>query len=290
VWNGSNTAEKAVADWARENEIKCGFFEIANIPNKLFVDPWGVNAQSKLAKDPCILDGITIDDSFFEQWRNDFIQKKMINAFVPQSRNVVKINWWTLFDKLLEGWFSNTYENISIFKKIENKIHSRSCVFKYDEVDLDEISYAFFPLQVSSDSQVVLNSSFNIEEALEKAIIISRERGLQLIVKPHPAENDLEIVKKIESVKDEYGFLFCNNNIFVLMSKADVVITINSTAGLEATILGREVITLGRSYYSKFDKVRLKQFISEYLVNVDYFNFNSPIDRCEVLKILDRVS
>ena len=55
-----------------------------------------------------------------------------------------------------------------------------------------------------------------------------------------------------------------------IIEKADLVITINSTVGLESLIWGKETIFLGKSMYAKFNRIRLAKYLNNYLVEFDY--------------------
>lgn len=63
------------------------------------------------------------------------------------------------------------------------------------------------------------------------------------------------------------------------------VVTINSTVGLEALILDKEVEVLGRAVYSHFDHERLKAYVCRYLINIDYFD--DEVNPHEAARLLD---
>jgi len=51
-----------------------------------------------------------------------------------------------------------------------------------------------------------------------------------------------------------------------------MVVTINSTVGLEALLYGKKVVSLGRCFYKEFDQARLLKYIHSFLIDgIDYF-------------------
>lgn len=288
IWNGSTTSNLAVADWARENGIRCAFFEVANLPGKIFVDPEGVNAKSRLAASPELLDELPDDISAYQRWRESYLRAKFDNAIVPQAALMKRINWWVLVDRTLSSFLTSPYESVPLLKKILSKLQVRNAAYDCAEITPEKEPFIFFPMQVSSDSQVLANSEIDVEQALIHAAETARERGLRLVVKPHPAEPDVKFMRKILQLKHKYGFLFCNANIFRLMERAETVITINSTAGLEAMILGKDVQCLGRSFYRDFDEKRLRRYVMNYLIDIDYFDDSATVVQEMAQAILNR--
>lgn len=61
IWNGSMIDQKAGSFFAKKYNIKTLYFEIANIPGKIFVDKKGTNAQSELYSNIKILDKYSLD-------------------------------------------------------------------------------------------------------------------------------------------------------------------------------------------------------------------------------------
>ena len=74
------------------------------------------------------------------------------------------------------------------------------------------------------------------------------------------------------------------NNTKDLILNAQRVVVINSTVGLEALLLEKNVDIYGRAIYEHFNEYRLKAYIQKYLINIDYFNDETNND--EVKKLL----
>lgn len=131
--------------------------------------------------------------------------------------------------------------------------------------------YYLFPMQVTADSQVLLNSNVTLLDAVKIAMEKSKERGVNLVIKPHPAELDNTIYDKIQRLYPQA--IIMSGDMKVMIKNADKIITINSTVGLESILLGKQVEFLGKSFYQYFTRKKewLPKYIMGYLVNIDYF-------------------
>ena len=143
-----------------------------------------------------------------------------------------------------------------------------------------ESGFVFLPLQVSSDSQIILNSEIDNLGAIERVL---SQTDKTVVIKPHPAERDIDYLVPI--VMDNPRVVVSNENTFLLLSSADEVYTINSTVGLESLILGKKTTFLGRSYFSHFTKEDIPRYVLGHLVDMDFFS-SSPLRREECLKAI----
>ena len=92
-----------------------------------------------------------------------------------------------------------------------------------------------------------------------------------MIIKPHPAELDKTIYTRIQ--KQYPQAVIMNGDTREMIRKADKIITINSTVGLESILLGKQVEFLGKSFYQYLTQKEewIPKYIMGYLVNIDYF-------------------
>lgn len=285
IWNGSTTMAKAIGDFASQNKIKTFYFEISNLGSKVFVDKEGVNAKSYLYKHPEILDTVEIPDTVFYRWREEWNK----DFDVPkQSKNVTKIPFSFMIDLfgfyLLHGLREDRRSFIHVLKKkflLKKSLHS----IIYSKNLPDE--FYFLAMQVSDDSQLIINSNVDNVGALEKAKELAAKEDIFLVVKLHPAESNLSFIKEMEKRAASREFILVNKPTKELISKAKKVIVINSTVGLEAMIYEKKVIVLGNALYKKFDFHRLKSYILDYLIDIDYFDKKESISTDILKKILD---
>lgn len=291
VWGGIRIMDSSAKKWASDKNVKTLFFELANLPNKLFADPYGTNAQSALAYDCSFLRNYSVDEEAYKKWQNEYVKKSLKGHSVPQSKGVLSIDIKKNILDLYGATFKNycKFEPILDFVKLKNKLKGNFSKFKFDNIKLNELKYAFYPMQVSVDAQILVNSKTNNIKALKVASMEAAKRGLKLLVKPHPAERDREHIKEVYKLKEEIGFLFIDGNTIEIINNSELVITINSTVGLQGMILGKEVICLGNSFYSNFSEKELAAYIQNYLLDIDFWA-TDEISNGMVDKILERAN
>ncbi len=119
--------------------------------------------------------------------------------------------------------------------------------------------YVLFPLQLDSDAQIRLHSSFaGIADALRLVITSFANHApnnMRLVVKEHPLDNGVRdwreetaSLAELYGVGDRVDFLE-GGDIVQLAERSKGVVTINSTSGTLALALGIPVIALGQAVY-----------------------------------------
>ena len=270
---GIRVPEIAIYDFATLHNIKVLFYEWANIPGKLFWDIQGSNARSYLYNNIEILDKYEASNEDYKAWRKTYLENNKKRHVVKQKVNIKKFNLrYGLYSRFGCFYTGLKIREFNILKKMKSFILSRTFKVSYDQYDINKNRYYFFPMQVASDSQIILNSNINVFDGLLYSINEAKRNGTDLVVKLHPAEKDIFVLKKIFQYQNKYGFKIINDNTFEVIANAKKVITINSTIALEAMIIGVSVEILGKSYYSKFNENRLKNYILSFLVNMDFFS------------------
>ena len=272
IWNGSTIDQKAASFFALKYNIKTLYFEIANIPGKIFIDKRGTNAQSEIYSNIKILDEYVFDESIYEKWKSIYLKNKLKSHVIPQKRSVRSDIQIRFLIDLLGSIFITRIgfnKNFMIYK-IKQLINNVMYPLKYDSYDYKNKKYIFFPLQVSYDSQIVLNSSIDLLEAFKMVLDYAKKNNYDLVVKPHPQECNYSALVEFFKYKNE--FILLNDNTFLLMKYAEEIWTINSTVGLEALIMGKKIKILGKALYKDFKGDYLKKYISSYLLNIDFFD------------------
>lgn len=280
IWNGSDVIDKALMKYCQNNNIEPIYLEISNLPNRLFIDGAGVNAASSLMQINNVnklrsLQCSTVEN--FETFLEKFKRQKS-GHYIPQQSNIMsKINYAFFVDYLFSLILGYKIQSRGLIEKLIRAFRRR----RYQNINLGNnldlhADYIFLPLQVSNDSQILLNSDISncdaIRYALEKAI----EKKCKLYVKIHPAEKDIDRITEYKNLQSELGFSLANNNTNELVINANQVITINSTVGLEAILLGKEVCFLGRTVFKFFDQKNIVLYVNFFLFECDYFG-NDPI-------------
>lgn len=289
VWNGSSVPTRALVDYAKEKRIKTIFFELSNIPGKIFVDPCGVNASSFLYSNIEVLDESVVDQKKYEEWKKRYYQQKKNEVITKTAIYQEKITNYFFFVDWMGAKFLKlpAIGNMSLVNKIQNKIIPKTINRFEDKYDLEGSNYIFFPMQVSNDSQLLINSSFNNTEGILYCLNESSNYNYDLVVKPHPVESNTTEVAQLSRLKQQYPFYISYKPTFSILENAKEVITINSTVGLEAMILNKKVRFLGRTFYSFFNEDRLKSYILSYLIDIDYFS-NELIPHSRVEEIIKK--
>ena len=265
LWNGSSVPTKALVRFARRNEIKTLFFELANIPGKIFVDPLGVNAQSLLFSSPWILEQFTdTHTQRYEEWKRDYLLKKRKELTTPTAQYQHRINNYLFLLDVIGVRLMNlpSIGNMNILAKMKEKVFHRAFEPLGDQVyHLKNGKYIFFPMQVSNDSQLLFNSPLNNVEGIKYCITRGHENNLDVVVKPHPAEYNETNFQQLRDLQRSYSFSIVLEPTMKILEHASEVVTLNSTVGFEAMIIGKKVTFLGKTFFSFFNEQSIRQYI-----------------------------
>ncbi|ELI5732797.1 hypothetical protein RRK63_001459 [Vibrio fluvialis] len=291
LWNGSDVAERTINKFSVEKNIPTIFLEIANLPGKIFIDPLGTNAKSALFKidDLSVLKNIrSISFSEYESYIEVYKKEKSGNYKPPQSKIMSKINYYFLLDYLGSIiHITPRVQSLCLRDKISTVLSRLKgkgvCLGSVESLDKN---YLFLPLQVSNDSQVLLNSSINNIDAIQWCVDYCSHNNLALLVKIHPAEKDSDTLNVYQHLSESNNFKLVTNNTNDLIVNATKVVTINSTVGFESKLLGIDTIFLGDSFYDKFESKVIPYYINCYLFDCDYFG-DEDIDFNSLLKHFD---
>lgn len=286
-WNGSGVIGKLIRDLVDDSSLyKSIFFEISNLKNKVFADSKGTNAQSTLYLNKCsnLKYYSSCDEEKFKLWLNDCINDKKGNYSPPQAKLGERLSSLHILDFIYSIFFGyKLFTYSSVFKKLRiKKKNNKKLSYTHNIPN----KFVFFPMQVSTDTQLILNSDVDNLDTLK--IILESYSG-NIVIKPHPAEKDFNYI--IEAIKgNEERVFISNNNTYDLITKSEKVITINSTVGLECLILDKPVDFYGKSFYKFFDHNILKNYVMDYLVNVDFFetDLNKSIELKEIISIYNK--
>lgn len=294
IWNGQTVVGK-VAKYCKKL-YGCGnlFFEIANIPDKIFVDPLGVNCESSLFAR--LKDGADLpqyeDLKWFAEWKQKYLKFKRSDNVVPQAVGRDKLRPHLMLDFIFANtlgyrhYSRRSFSNKNPIIRIRKKIFEKKSKIKLED-NLNQLSeFIFYPGQVHDDTQLLLNSDIGNAEAIK---IILEKTCLRVVVKPHPA-GSLEEYEEFSEPIYAGRVVFTSSNTFGLIEKAKYVYTINSTVGLEALILGKKVTFMGKSIYGELNSCDIPWFVSEYLIDINFFASSQKLKPTDVEAIYSRAS
>ncbi len=254
--------------------FKTIFTELSNIDGKVFFDPRGANANSLLYDIQATF--VTefppaVNDSTFDKWVASYVEGKMLNNAVRQS---AKNNPLKNIGIILTGWLDRLLGVPSLYA--QGGAHSIKKGNAYALVKaepLPQSNFVFVPLQLSNDTQLLINSDYDNVALLRYYCAEAKSAGLSVVVKMHPSEHSLELLATLELVKKELGFYFSKENSFFLASRSQYVGVNNSTVGLEAVLAGLQVKFIGRTFYqAMMGRAFLKSYIFSYLFEADFFS------------------
>jgi capsular polysaccharide export protein len=296
IWNGSQLVERLFGDLLPA-DVERRYFEIANIPGKIFVDPEGVNAASSLFRAPDNLENTPApSEDEYRVWREGYLAEKK-NAAVPQAKTAQSMPWERPLDALAscfgQGFYAMQLNRMA--SRIQGKLRTRRLVRElHDQYpSATKLPYLFLPFQVSEDTQLLLNSDVENIGALERCVQRAKQQGLGLVAKIHPAENSVQAVNALadafRKASAEVEFALSTRSTTELIANAEEVCTINSTVGLEALIIDKPLTVLGRAMFVHFVNrpELLRTYLLRYLVAVDYFS-DAPITSKAFDAILER--
>ncbi|HKZ41129.1 MAG TPA: hypothetical protein VJ044_09215, partial [Candidatus Hodarchaeales archaeon] len=202
IWNGHSIPSRALSQFAQTHALQTLYFELSNIPGKIFVDKAGVNARSSLFDHPDKLDSYQIEEDEYERWQKAYVTLMREQVLSQTAREKGSVNNFLFPLDSLGTWFElPAVGEMNLFTKVGQKLLKQKKRIAYDNVDLTISPYLFFPMQVSDDSQLLFNSDVGLEEALEIASQRSRELHVDLIVKPHPLEESENVFRRLSEIK-----------------------------------------------------------------------------------------
>ena len=267
TWNGYFAPDKIVNYLAKKYNIKTIYYEMGLFrPDTMTIDNKIVNY------------GNSVPQNIEYYKNNNFIKNnKPTSVKIDNSnKNIYKI--YKSFDHLLYHLNCCIYKRFDNIKKLTfGKSKELSEVVQLSDIDSKYINI-FVPLQVSTDTQILLNSPEikSMEELiviLNKAIIKLNSSNIKykIYIKKHP--KDLREIK----IKFEKNIYLLNEKIPSkdIIKKTSLALTINSTVGLEAIELNKPCVVLGNAFYSikpiafKSTSANLTNSIKEALKNTD---------------------
>lgn len=287
-WNGSKFIDRVF----RDTGVPVKAFEMANVPGYFVIEDDGVNAESatyhRLVEENAPQPA---PDGFdFEAWRAEYIAGKDQQKSIPQA----KVPSTELRDKV--ATFLSVLKTTPRFLAFQMDRILGYLMKPWVQKKLNAIAakrvkrgrVVFFPQQVSSDTQLIFNSDYDNEAALD-LLLEEADETTSVLSNLHPAEHRLtKMLSFLRRCKREPQLVPATGGAWALLKAADEVVTINSTVGLEAAILGRPCRFLGRSVFMRLakDADALKWFLGAHIVPMAVLDRAAPLDHSLVKRLL----
>lgn len=117
-------------------------------------------------------------------------------------------------------------------------------------VSIKETDYAFFPMQVNSDTQLIYNSPYQSMGQVISLVQSQWKVPRQIVYKTHPKEFESYSIYTLS-----HEHLYHRVDLESAITKAAYVININSSVGFQALESHKKVLHLGNSFYENFPGV-----------------------------------
>lgn len=287
--SGRHVHHVAATSVAKKNNLARIYINYSNFPGYTFFDPEGTDCLASIFRDPERLNRLYADreidvEATFTHFANLKHQQKSIPQKATSGLKAKLKKSAFLVDTVLQ--YATRVVGDRRIRLVSGK---NNTVVEIDYSPLDTSTpFAFFPLQVSTDQQVLVNyDGGSIFNAIDEAYQYARKQGLALYVREHPAESNKDAVREyLKKMSTHADFVVTDASVSELIKFCKEVITINSTVGLESRINKKPVKFLGKSFYDKATDKQLALYLGFYLIKVDY-HFSS-MNRSLVGNILGR--
>jgi capsular polysaccharide export protein len=208
-------------------------------PDTTTIDFQGVNAYSSLSKDK-------------EFYKNYSVNEKTLRSYNVSKITNLKVNLkfilFIILNKIGAVLNLNTQVKNRGYSLIKYaKLFLKQKLSKKSSVDVSlPKKYLFVPLQVNTDTQLLIHSDFqDMQEFISKTEkeFYSLDTDVGLVFKIHPME------KGMVDYKFDTRSIAANSDTNELVQNSECVVTINSTVGFEAIQEHKKVIVLGEAFF-----------------------------------------
>lgn len=220
-------------------------------PNTITLDHRGVNFNNSVPQNKNFYFNLK---SFYK-----YDYTSINSGITEKQRNLILIAYILLnkFGKLLGIYCpeNNRGSMLDYFKRFKNTYIKK----KAPQNATLERKYIFAPLQVKTDTQTIVHSDYNsMTEFMEDTITGVREyrkkykSNIELVFKEHPMDQGKVSYDDFYKRYKNYDWVkfLKNGNTKEIIKDSELVITINSTVGLEAIEMYKPVICMGRSFFT----------------------------------------
>jgi len=210
-------------------------------PSTITVDKQGVNAYNSLSTQSDFYRNYKIQSFEFKDYSQSIWQKIKTNSLFGCFLLINRIGDFLRFNALLKN---KEYQWLN-YLKLLLPVHTQRQVSS----DIPP-HYFFVPLQVNTDTQVLVHSDFvdmqgfiDCVETAYQQLPLEIQQQYCLVFKIHPMEQGIH----------HYHFnkksLINQSDSQQLIAHARLVITVNSTVGFEALLQHKPVLVLGDAFY-----------------------------------------
>ncbi len=235
ILNGAFNVE---TDVCKELSIKTFFFEHSYFPNAIQMDPKGVNSNASFSN-------LSYDDLLQFKYKQNPFQELKDFAFEDVNYKIAERYLYRIVDSKYNSFFSEFIKR----KSNSNKAKKRFQFFDNETVNIKEgEKFILFPLQVNSDTQIILNSKYSsMYEAIDDILPALKRIGYKIVIKEHPME--VEPVDYSKYADNKQVFVVKKIDLDLFIEQAEFIVNINSSVGMQAVAKHKKVLLLGDSFY-----------------------------------------
>lgn len=181
---------------------------------------------------------------------SEWSRSKRLRFFVrnlASSREVRRIS--ALRVSLFSTWFPLVWK---LIQKARGAVNSRICDF--EDLDLNEMKYVFFPLQYTPESSINVPEPFYIDQLrVIDAVRYSMPSDHILVVKEHPAAIGVRKRGFLREVRKRPGvrIIKWDHPTRALIENASLTVSVTGTAAFEAFLLGRPSLVFAPTFFSE---------------------------------------
>lgn len=199
--------------------------------------------------------------------------------------------YWLLRCYLTEHKYSDKAKNLLLLGdnaylyKERITAFFKSFFFKYDDLkDYTNYEKVFYPLHYEPEAVLFYMAEFydNQIASMENMAKCLKHNQV-LVVKEHPQQPGILLQNKFREAKKRIPnlvFLPGEYSTYHLILQSKLVVTLTSTAGIEALILGKPVVVLGRVFYDRYEGVNLinnYEALRHFIREEKSWNFPKPL-------------
>lgn len=237
-------------------------------------------------------------ENFLNKYNSFSQTKKLASEFNFSKNSLIKASMKFIFSKNLSQKTNYPYYGHSKFKTIiiyaidyfQTKFRLNFLI-KNSIKKIPDGNYVYFPLHTEPERTLLLDSPFHTNQ-LEIIDIIAKSLPIdyKLLVKEHSSmmSRSWRKISFYKNISNHPNVLLVDPflNPQEILSKINLVVTINGTAGLESAYFGKPTIVFGDVLYSQLSSVTVvKNF--ETLPDVIKKSLKQKVDLNEVYSFLD---
>ena len=210
AWNGLNGTRRVFMDAAKDAGNRTLFFELSPFADRITIDPKGVNFANSLPRDP----------TSYTAW--------------AASSGANLQSWHGLRDTITQRQPATSHAGADIAPRIN-------------------APFVFVPLQVPGDSQLRLYGGVfkTVKQFVDTILDVAHNcpDGWEIRIKEHPSAAPL--VKAAIDASGARNVVLDNiTDTFEQVKQAELIVTVNSSVGMEAMFFEKSVVACGDCFWA----------------------------------------